>query len=93
MALNFKKSGSISAGDYSANSARQEFSKISSSLGLADKARAHFIQALEKGGNITGREFNQIVDDACQEGLIDGDKAEKIKDAVNLPDNYNKHWQ
>lgn len=92
MALNFHNRGNASAGKFSARHARDEFGKISSRLGLTDKTREHFIRELDRGGNITGHEFNQIVDDAHKKGIVSSRHAEEIKDITKLPDNYNKQW-
>lgn len=93
MALDFKHSGETSVGTFSPERAKEAVNGQFGSLGLSDKALKHIAQALDNGGSITGKKFNDIIDEAKEQGLFDEWKAEKIKDDVNLPDNYNKHWQ
>ncbi|HDZ85576.1 MAG TPA: hypothetical protein ENH35_03465 [Candidatus Moranbacteria bacterium] len=93
MALTFKNRGSSNVGRFSRNSARRTIGEHFHRLSLDSKTKEHFIRELDRGGDITGKEFNDIVNDAHEKGLINSQKAEKIKDIVKLPDNYNKHWK
>lgn len=93
MALTFKNRGSSNVGRFSRSSARREIDEHFNGLSLDSKTREHFVRELDRGGDITGKEFNEIVNDAKKKGLINSQKAEKIKDIVKLPDNYNKHWE
>lgn len=93
MNLDFKRSGETSVGSFSPESAKAAVKSQLGGLGLNFKTIKHISEGLDHGGNITGKEFNDIIDEAESKGLIDKWKAEKIKDAVRLPDSYNKQWQ
>lgn len=92
MKLDFEQSGKTNAGRFSYSMAKRIVDDQFSTLGLEFEARDFIARKMKDTGELKGREFNEIINDACEKDYILDDQAEKIKDRVNLPDNYNDHW-
>ena len=91
MSLDFHRMRSRKVGFFSRESALDVVNNQFGKMGLPDKARTFFVRELDRGGNVTGEKFNKIVNEANRRGLISSNTAEKIKDSVKLPDNFNDH--
>ncbi|HBO16921.1 MAG: hypothetical protein UR69_C0001G0116 [Candidatus Moranbacteria bacterium GW2011_GWE2_35_2-] len=90
--LSFRGKLGSSVGNISRDGARSVIDENFKDLDLSHKAKDYFSRKMDDAGNIEGRKFNSIVDQAQKNGLISHEKAEKIKDRVDLPDNLNEHW-
>jgi len=90
--LNFRGKVNASSGNPTLSGARGIVSSQFGKVGLNPKAKGYFTREISKAGSITGKEFDEIVNKAHKEGIIDANKAEKIKDVAKLPDSLNKHW-
>lgn len=94
MALNLNFMGKVNAssGNPTLSGAKEIVNKEFRKDDLSSKARSYFSREISKAGNITGKKFDDIVNEAHKKGIIDAGKAEKMKDTAKLPDSLNKHW-
>jgi len=84
MALNFRNRGSSHAGKFTRRSAQSTVNSDQfKNLRLSHKAKKYLRDGLDERGNISGKKFNELVDEAHQKGLLKVDKARKMKDIAN----------
>jgi len=81
--LNFHSGGSK---ELTESSAREILDNQFKEMNLNLEARNHFARELK--GRITKDDFERIIDDADKMGIIDSDKARKMKNAVKMPPNF-----
>ncbi len=91
--LNFRRRSSSFSRSFSRKSARDLIEKQFGNLHLTSHAKEYLARKIDNSGRLEAKEMNEIINKAHQGGYISSRTAEKMKDAVKLPDNFNKHWE
>lgn len=91
--LDFSFRGSKFGGRFTRDEIRELLDGQFSGINFSGRAREYFVRKLGTRRPLDGDDFNDAINEAADRNLITPQKAEKMKDAIKLPDKYNDHWK